>query len=203
MTTFFQGLSRTFKALWPPCYYSQPITVHGLPLVGQQKMNKFVNGQHCWPTFWTHDRLLFGKHMLANICWSCVRGLIQCKVSQKCTIKNILCNKHWSLLTIKLHNIQRSACIQRTWYWQGWWIFWFPQVNPARTWTQMHASHCQQKSTTNIIIIAIESGVYQRIYALPKKSGTTEYGSHKTITLTSPTTKVNSESVTRCSAAWK
>jgi len=32
----------------------------------------------CWPTFWTHDRHLFantvGKHMLANICLSCVRG---------------------------------------------------------------------------------------------------------------------------------
>jgi len=58
-------------------FYSQPITAHGLPLVGQQKTNKFVNGQHCWPTtFWTHDRLLFantvGKHMLANICLSCV-----------------------------------------------------------------------------------------------------------------------------------
>jgi len=33
----------------------------------------------CWPTFWTHDRLLFanivGKHILANICWLCVRSL--------------------------------------------------------------------------------------------------------------------------------
>ena len=32
----------------------------------------------CWPTFWTHDKLLFanivGKQMLANICLSCVRG---------------------------------------------------------------------------------------------------------------------------------
>jgi len=67
----------------PLCLHSQPITAHDLAYVGQQRTNMFENSQHCWtticwPTFWTHDRLLLANtvgQMLANICLSCVRDL--------------------------------------------------------------------------------------------------------------------------------
>ena len=65
-------------------YYSQPITAHDLPLVGQQKTNKFVNGRPTLlPTFcvgqlFEHTTDFCLPTLLANICWSCVCDFSDC-----------------------------------------------------------------------------------------------------------------------------
>jgi len=60
-------------------YYSQPITAHGLPLVRQQKTNKFVNGQHCMLNvgqLFEHTTDFCLPTLLANTCWPMFVGRV-------------------------------------------------------------------------------------------------------------------------------
>jgi len=69
----------------------------------------------CWPTFWTHDRHLFtntvGRHMLANICLSCVRGL---HTTNKCwptnVVQHLLANICWQTFVSNDKQMLANKC---------------------------------------------------------------------------------------------